>query len=158
MKQLATTLAQPFSRAQPGAHFTGSAVVTDPQGERVLLIHHRKLARWLQPGGHADLADEGSMSQTALREAAEETGCRVHLHPTSPQPLDVDLHMIPARKNEPEHAHLDVRFLVVAENPEAMAYDPNESFGAKWLSWDEALARADEEPLHRLLRKAKAAK
>lgn len=157
MRAFAAELPSPFSRSQPGAHFTGSAVVVDPAGERVVLIHHGKLKRWLQPGGHAEQADGGSMEVSALREAREETGCQVRLHPSAPRPLDVDIHRIPARKDEPEHLHLDVRYLVVAEDPEALAHDPNESFGAQWLDWAEALQRADEPPLRRLLEKARAA-
>ncbi len=155
MRHFAQALAQPFSRTQLEAHFTGSAVVVDPSGTRIVLLHHRKLLRWLQPGGHADVTDAGSMAATALREAREETGCRVSLHPTAPQPLDVDIHTIPARRDEPAHHHLDVRFLVVAENPEALVHDPAESFGAQWLTWDEALTRADEAPLRRMLEKAR---
>ncbi len=143
-------------REQMPGHFTGSAVVVTPDGARVCLVLHAKLKRWLQPGGHADVADAGSMEATALREAKEETGCEVALHPRAPRPLDVDVHVIPARKTEPEHRHLDVRYLVVAANPEALTYDPNESHGAQWLTWDEALERADEAPLRRMLEKARA--
>lgn len=157
MRAFAAELPSPFSRSQATAHFTGSAVVVDPAGERLVLIHHGKLKRWLQPGGHADEVDGGLMETTALREAREETGCRVRLHPTALRPLDVDVHRIPARKDEPEHLHLDVRYLIVAEDPEALAHDPNESFGAQWLSWAEALERADEPPLRRLLEKARTA-
>ncbi|PTL82086.1 NUDIX hydrolase [Vitiosangium sp. GDMCC 1.1324] len=156
MRVFALELEQPFSRKQARAHFTGSAVVIDPAGERVAMVHHGKLKRWLQPGGHAEAADAGSIEATALREAREETGCRVRLHTRAPRPLDVDLHTIPERKDEPEHLHLDVRYLVVAENPEALAHDPGESSGAQWLTWDEALARADEAPLRRMLAKARA--
>jgi 8-oxo-dGTP pyrophosphatase MutT (NUDIX family) len=157
MRAFVTELSHPFSRAQPRAHFTGSAVVVDPVGARVVLLHHGKLKRWLQPGGHSDEADAGSMEATALREAREETGCQVRLHPAAPRPLDVDIHSIPARKDEPEHLHLDVRFLLIAEDPEALRHDPAESFGAQWLTWEEALERADEPPLRRLLEKARAA-
>ncbi|MCU0695596.1 MAG: NUDIX hydrolase [Myxococcaceae bacterium] len=156
MRSFARTLPAPFSREQWPAHFTGSAVVVTPDGAKVLLVLHAKLNRWLQPGGHADPADGGAMEATALREAREETGLEVSLHPGAPRPLDVDVHVIPARKLEPEHRHLDVRSLVVAQNPEALAHDPAESHGAQWLSWDEALARADEAPLRRLLEKARA--
>lgn len=156
MCEFAAGLGFPFSRRQLEAHFTGSAVVVDPTGARVLLVHHAKLGRWLQPGGHADPEDGGEMQQTALREAHEETGCQVHLHPTAPRPLDVDIHTIPARGAEPEHLHLDVRYLVVASNPEAMTHDPGESHAAEWLTWEEALARVDEAPLRRLLTKARA--
>jgi 8-oxo-dGTP pyrophosphatase MutT (NUDIX family) len=157
MRHFAAVLPQPFSRAQAPAHFTGSAVVVDPAGERVVMVLHGKLKRWFQPGGHAEEADAGRMEASALREAREETGCRVHPHPTAPRPLDVDAHAIPARRDEPEHLHLDVRFLVVAENPDALAHDPAESSGAQWLSWDEALSRADESALRRLLEKARRA-
>ena len=156
LREFAVSLAAPFSREQSPAHFTGSAVVVTPDGTRVCLVLHAKLKRWLQPGGHADVADGGDMEATALREAREETGCEVELHLRAPRPLDVDVHVIPARKTEPEHRHLDVRYLVVAKNPEALAHDPNESHGAQWLSWDEAIVRADEAPLVRMLTKARA--
>ncbi len=156
LRSAARALPSPFSRHQQPAHFTGSAVVVTPDGEQVCLVLHAKLQRWLQPGGHANPEDEGDLCATALREAREETGCRVALHPRAPRPLDVDVHVIPARKDEPAHRHLDVRFLVVAEDPEALAFDPRESHGAQWLSWDDALARADEAPLRRLLRKSRA--
>lgn len=155
MKRHARELKTPFSRRELAAHFTGSAVVVTPDGQRVLLVHHGKLNRWLQPGGHADEEDAGELANTALREAREETGLRVALHPRAPQPLDVDVHRIPARKDEPEHHHLDVRFLVVASDPDALAHDPTESHGAQWLFWDEALKRADEPALRRLLTKAR---
>lgn len=155
MRALASSLDQPFSRGQWPAHFTGSAVVVTPDGRKVCLVMHAKLRRWLQPGGHADPADDGSMEQTALREAREETGLEVKLHPAAPAPFDVDVHVIPARKDEPEHRHLDVRYLVVAANPDALAHDPIESHGAQWLGWDEAIARADEVPLRRMLEKAR---
>lgn len=155
MRELAAALPRPFARDQWPAHFTGSAVVVDAAGQRVCLVLHAKLQRWLQPGGHADEADGADLSRTALREAREETGLDVALHPGAPRPLDVDVHVIPARKGDPEHRHLDVRFLVVASNPEALSHDPTEAHGALWLSWDEALARADEAPLGRLLKKAR---
>ena len=69
MKAQLGLLPAPLSRSQPAAHFTGSAVVTD--GRRVALVHHRKLGRWLQPGGHVETADGEDLLATALREADE---------------------------------------------------------------------------------------
>lgn len=150
----AQTLPHPFSRKQWPAHFTGSAVVVDPAGKRVLLLLHGKLKRWLQPGGHAEVVDGGDVLQTALREAREETGLEVELHPTAPRPFDVDAHVIPAKGDEPKHTHLDVRYVVVAKHPELLAHDPNESNGAQWLSFDEAISLADDDALKRMLLKA----
>jgi len=155
MRAQATLLAEPLSRRQPTAHFTGSAVVTD--GRRVALVRHRKLGRWLQPGGHVEPEDGGDLLATALREAHEETGCPVVLHPTAPRPLDVDAHSIPSRGNEPAHLHLDLRFLVVTEHPEALRVDAMESAAVRWFELPEALHRADAPEMRRLLRKAQAA-
>ncbi len=155
MRTFADWLQNPLSRDQLAAHFTGSAVVTDPAGRRVCLVHHAKLGRWLQPGGHAEEADGGSLAATALREAREETGCEVRLHPTAPRPFDVDVHPIPGRPEAAAHLHLDLRFLAVAADPEQMKHDPKESNAAQWLSWDDALAAVDELPLRRMLEKAR---
>jgi 8-oxo-dGTP pyrophosphatase MutT (NUDIX family) len=94
------------------------------------------------------------MEATALREAWEETGLVVRLHPSAPRPLEVDAHRIPARKDEPEHWHLDVRYLVVAEGSSALRKDETESLNVRWFTFEEALALADEPALKRLLLKA----
>lgn len=155
MQAFAQSLSRPFWRGQWPAHFTGSAVVVDATGLRVCLVLHRKLNRWLQPGGHAEEGDGGDLARTALREAREETGLVVALHPTAPQPFDLDVHAIPAHGIEPLHRHLDVRFLVVSEGERNLAHDPAESHDAEWLAWPEALARADDPALVRLLQKAR---
>jgi len=153
MKAQLALLPAPLSRAQPAAHFTGSAVVSD--GRRVALVHHRKLGRWLQPGGHVEVADGDDLLATALREAEEEIGCRVVPHPTAPRPLDVDVHPIPSRGTESAHLHLDVRFLLLTDGPVALHEDPAESHGVRWFEFDEALHRATTGEMKRLLSKAR---
>ncbi len=108
-------------------HFTGSAWLVSGDGRRALLMHHRKLDRWLQPGGHAD--GDGDLAQVALREAEEETGLRGLR--VSPQVFDLDRHRIPARGDEAEHWHYDVRFVVQAGDDERFVVMPE----AKALAW-----------------------
>ena len=110
-------------------HLTGSAVVIDPSRPATLLIHHKKLQMWLQPGGHAD--GEGDLAQVALREAEEETGLR-GLTVLTPA-VDLDIHGIPARGDEPEHLHLDVRFVVLAQPGSIADPDEIETMGAAWV-------------------------
>ena len=43
-----------FERSLTIGHVTGSAFIIDNGCGQVLLTHHKKLGRWLQPGGHAD--------------------------------------------------------------------------------------------------------
>jgi 8-oxo-dGTP pyrophosphatase MutT (NUDIX family) len=146
----------PFDRRNPSAHLTGSAFVVAEGGDRVLLLHHRKLARWLQPGGHAD-PGESSAEVVALREAREETGIRgLSLHPSAPRPLDVDVHEIPERRDEPAHQHLDLRYLVIAPPGAVPLRQAHEARLAQWFTWAE-LPSLDLDPgLRRGLAKARA--
>lgn len=97
-----------FTRAHLAGHFTGSAFVVSADGERALLLHHAKLGRWLQPGGHAD--GDVDLALVALREAGEETGLAgLQVEPAI---FDLDRHGIPARGAELEHQHWDVRYVV----------------------------------------------
>ncbi len=154
LRDYAASLPEPLSSQQPEAHFTGSALVTD--GTRVALVFHRKLGRWLQPGGHAEPEDAGDLCRTALREAREETGLPVQLHPGAPEPLDVDVHRIPGRPNAPPHLHLDVRFLAMADGAAPLLGDASEVADLRWFTFEEALRQADDASLRRLLHKAQA--
>jgi 8-oxo-dGTP pyrophosphatase MutT (NUDIX family) len=148
MRRYAAALGAPFSRDEPEAHFTGSAVVVDGAGERTLLVHHAKSGAWFQPGGHIEPGD-ASPAEAALREAREETGLDARL--AGRGLLDVDVHWIPWD----EHYHLDLRYLVVATGE--LAPDAAEVHAAEWLTWDEAFARIEEPALRRALTKARAA-
>ena len=143
----------PFDRRIAEGHLTGSAFVLTADGTHVLLLHHRKLDRWLQPGGHAD-PGEASGESVALREAREETGLQaLHLHPFAPLPLDVDVHEIPARPGEPAHAHLDLRYLVVA-GAGALHLAREEAADLRWFGWDELAPLGLDPGLRRGLSKA----
>jgi 8-oxo-dGTP pyrophosphatase MutT (NUDIX family) len=123
---------RPFDRGILEGHLTGSAITVSADGSRVLLLHHRKLDRWLQPGGHGD-PGETTGEAVALREALEESGIRgLALHPTAPRPLDVDVHDIPARGREPAHEHLDLRYLVVAPEGAVVTPDLAELSEIRW--------------------------
>lgn len=145
----------PFDRGIAEGHLTGSAFVLSPDGARVLLLHHRKLGRWLQPGGHAD-PGETRGEDVALREAREETAIEgLALHPSAPRPLDVDVHRIPARGDEPAHEHLDLRYLVTAPPEAGLAHRPDESHDLRWFAWEVLAALDLDAGLRRGLGKAR---
>jgi len=122
-------------RTFPG-HVTTSAFILDRTGRRILLIHHRSLGRWLQPGGHYEPPDD--LAGSALREAVEETGMHGLVidpwHRASGIPIDIDSHRIPARpeRDEPEHWHHDISYVVRAEKSGAVRPDLREVHGAEW--------------------------
>jgi 8-oxo-dGTP pyrophosphatase MutT (NUDIX family) len=131
---------------QPG-HLTASALALDAEGKRALLTHHKKLGRWLQLGGHCD--GDPDLVRVALREATEESG--IEGLSIDPEPIDVDIHAIPARKGEPEHLHLDTRFLVRAPaGVRERASD--ESLELRWFDLRDADAIETDDSVRRLLR------
>ena len=136
-------------------HLTAAALLIDAEHRRVLLTHHRKLGRWLQLGGHCD--GDGNLAAAALREGIEESGIpdlRI-----DPRPFDLDVHTIPARPargtrpQEPEHLHLDVRFLVYAP-PGAVPRISDESLELAWVGPGELPRYSDEPSVTRLFRRA----
>ena len=116
-----------FERTRLLGHFTGSAWLVSADGQRALLLHHRKLNRWLQPGGHAD--GNPDLAAVALREAEEETGLTGLI--VERAVYDLDRHTIPARGSEPEHWHYDVRFVVRATDNEVCVLN-EESHALAW--------------------------
>jgi len=143
-----------FERSCVPGHVTGSAWLVAHDHARFLLTHHRKLGRWLQPGGHAD--GDPDTAQVALREAREESGiAALTLVPIDGQvqPLDLDAHEIPARRDEPAHIHYDVRFLVVAP-PAAVIVVSEESLALRWFPSKFPLDVAHDESVARLREKA----
>ncbi len=118
-------------------------------------MHHRKLDRWLQPGGHG-ARGERDASVVALREAREETGIEVlRLHNEAPRPVDVDVHEIPAREGEPAHQHLDLRYLAIAPEGAKLVRSETEAIELRWFRWDQLAELGLDSGLQRGLDKAR---
>ena len=127
------------------AHVTASGLVIDRTGTATLLVLHRKVRRWMQPGGHVDHED-ASLARAALREATEETGLAGLV--VDPVPVALDRHPAPCGAEE----HLDVQFVLRASD----GADPvvsAESLDVRWWPFD-ALPdeRVDLDPLVRAAR------
>jgi 8-oxo-dGTP pyrophosphatase MutT (NUDIX family) len=152
---LAATLA--FVETEPNCaertlavgHLTGSAWIVDATRTRTLLTHHRKLHMWLQLGGHAD--GDLDLAAVAFREAQEESGL-TRLRLVSGGLFDVDRHRIPARTNEPEHWHYDLRFMVEADPAEPFVVS-EESHDLAWIEIARMAEFNGEESMLRMARK-----
>lgn len=138
-----------FERTLAIGHVTGSAFVVDRDRTHTLLHHHGKLDRWLQLGGHAD--GDPDVLRVALREASEESGLE-DVRPVLDAVFDVDIHVIPARGDEPAHEHHDVRFLLEADRRAPLRITP-ESKALAWVALDRVAELTDEESMLRMVRK-----
>ncbi len=136
----------PLDRSDRPGHLTGSALIIDPSSGRILVLFHRKLQRWLQPGGHAD--GDTNLAAVALREATEETGID-GLAVVIPA-VDIDVHRVAPPAEDP-HLHYDVRFVVMAPAG-ATVTGNHESEALRWVHGEELPGLGADAGLVRLAR------
>jgi 8-oxo-dGTP pyrophosphatase MutT (NUDIX family) len=141
-----------FDRALPAGHVTASAWIVDPERTHAVLLHHRKLDRWLQLGGHVD--GDPDVRRAALREAREESGLRT-LRLVTDHIYDVDVHRIPARGTEPAHDHYDLRFALEADPREPLRGNA-ESHDVRWIALEALDGYAIDDSVRRLAAKTAA--
>ncbi len=119
-----------FDRSCSVGHFTGSAWLLNKDKTKVLLLHHAKLDRWFQLGGHCD--GNPNLLDVSVKECKEESGIQ-QIIPIQESIFDIDIHKIPKYKNEPEHIHYDIRFLLKVNSDEKVIKN-RESKELKWFT------------------------
>ena len=134
-----------FTRENALAHMTASAWVVNERFDRVLMAYHNIYDSWSWLGGHAD-GDEDLLA-VALREVREESGVR-NVRPASEdifslEVLTVDGHE-KRRQYVSSHLHLNVTYLLIADDAEALAVKPDENSGVKWFTPDGAVEASSE--------------
>ncbi len=134
-----------FQRDCWSGHVTGSAWIVNLKQTHVLLTHHRKLNRWLQLGGHSD--GDNRPLRVACREAVEESGLVVE--PIRDVLFDIDIHLIPARQDDPAHHHFDARFALRAVASDAYRVS-DESHALRWVKIEEIDAFTTEPSMLRM--------
>jgi 8-oxo-dGTP pyrophosphatase MutT (NUDIX family) len=150
-RELARTAADPWLRSLQ-LHFTASALVVHPASARVLLRWHQRQQAWLQIGGHGDPGETDPVG-IALREGGEETG----LSDLVPWPdaalLQVAIVDVPARGDEPDHQHADLRFMLATADPDA-ARPESPDAPLRWLTVPQAREATTEDNVRDLLARA----
>ncbi|MES2253151.1 MAG: NUDIX hydrolase [Pseudomonadota bacterium] len=118
-----------FERSLEIGHLTGSSWLLNKDESNVLLMHHRKLDKWLQLGGHAD--GDSDILAVSIKEAQEESGITA-IEPVVNRIFDIDIHKIPAYGDVKEHFHYDVRFLLKVVSDEEVTIN-SESNELRWI-------------------------
>ncbi len=138
-----------FERSLEVGHITASCWLVNKDNSKALLMHHTKLDKWFQLGGHCD--GDSNVLQVALKEAQEESGIET-ISPVSKALFDIDIHLIPANKREKEHYHYDVRFLLQATSDQQLTQN-RESKELRWISKDKKDLPTDSPSVMRMFDK-----
>ena len=138
-----------FERTLKEGHITGSAWLVNKNKDKALLLHHRKLNIWVQPGGHAD--GNSDVLQVALNEAKEESGID-NIKAIKEEIFDIDIHLIPASVKEETHFHYDIRFLLQVEGDEQVKMN-SESKNFMWIDKNNPQYNGDDRSVVRLIEK-----
>ena len=135
-----------FQRENPIAHMTASAWVVNPARNRVLMVYHRIYDSWSWTGGHAD--GETDLLSVALREVTEETGV-TSVRPVTPEIYSLETVTVDGHEKRgryvSSHLHLNVTYLLEADEREPLRVCEDENRGVAWFALDEAL-KASTEP------------
>lgn len=118
-----------FERSLAVGHVTASCWLVNPDNTKALLLHHMKLDRWFQLGGHCD--GESNVLAVAIKEAQEESGI-INIVPVSNGIFDIDVHLIPANSKEAAHDHYDIRFLLKVVGDDTVTTN-RESKELRWI-------------------------
>ena len=138
-----------FTRENDRMHMTASAWVTNDAHDGVLMAYHTIYDSWAWLGGHAD--GEENLLAVALKEVREESGVK-NVRPASKdifslEVLTVDGHM-KRGKYVSSHLHLNVTYLLIADDTDALTVKPDENSGVKWFT-PEGAVEASSEPWFR---------
>ena len=135
-----------FFRSDPIAHMTASAWIVNPARSKVVMVYHRIYDSWSWTGGHAD--GEEDLLAVALRECREETGLQT-VRPVSDGIYSLEVLTVDGHEKRGAyvsgHLHLNVTYLLEADEEEELKVCEEENSGVRWFTLDEAL-KASTEP------------
>lgn len=142
-----------FYRELWPVHVTGSTWVVNSRRDRVLLLHHRKLDQWFQPGGHAD--GDADILRVAMKETSEETGLEERqIKLVNETVFDVDIHRIDANHQDPAHEHIDIRFLIEIDDS-LLVPGNDESHQVIWVNLYDVTRYNNNRSTYRMLEKTR---
>jgi 8-oxo-dGTP pyrophosphatase MutT (NUDIX family) len=117
-----------LARSCSPGHLTAGVLVLSADLDAVLLHLHAKARRWFHFGGHWEPGD-GSLRETASREAREESGIDGLL--VQADPVHLDLHRVEFCRGHDRADHLDVRYAALAPSG-AQPRAGEESLEVRW--------------------------
>ncbi len=134
-----------FARENLTAHFSASSWIVNHSRDKVLMIYHNLYDSWSWTGGHAD--GERDLLSVAMREAEEETGVK-RLRPLMEDIFSVEIITVDGHEKRgayvPSHVHLNVTYLLEADEGEELRIKPDENSGVKWVPFEDVAGAVTE--------------
>lgn len=145
MLQLLDSQSDIFSRENRFAHMTSSAWLVNKSRSKVIMVYHNIYHSWAWTGGHAD--GEKDLLSVALREAEEETGV-TSISPVSDEIFSIETLTVDGHEKRgiyvPSHLHLNVTYLLEADEESFLRIKPDENSGVRWFYLDDAIQAVAE--------------
>lgn len=138
-----------FERSLAEGHITASCWLLNNDHSKALMMHHAKLGRWFQLGGHCD--GNSNTLAVAVKEAQEESGIDA-IEPVSSDIFDIDIHLIPANPKEAAHYHYDIRYLLQVVGDQDVVRN-RESKELRWIDKDRNNLPTDNHSIIRMFSK-----
>lgn len=143
-----------FTRENESAHFTASAWIVNSARDKALMAYHNIYNSWSWTGGHAD--GETDLLAVALKEVREETGL-TNIRAVTEEIYSLEILQVSEHqkrgKTVPAHRHLNLTYLIEADEHEALRIKEDENSGLAWFSQEEAVERSTEPEMQVIYRK-----
>lgn len=142
-------------RTNLACHITSSAFVLNQSMDKIVFAYHHIYQSWAWVGGHAD--GNPDLLEVAIKEAKEETGLR-SIVPYNEDIFILDViyvnHHMKHGKYVPDHLHLNVTYLMIADESEKLKHNPLEHQDIRWFNLNEVLDYVSEERMKSIYTKA----
>ena len=134
-----------LTRNNEYGHFTASAWVVNKDRTKVLMIYHNIYKSWAWTGGHAD--GDADLLYTAIREVKEETGIK-NVKPIINDIFSLEVVGVNGHKKRGKyissHVHLNLTYLLEADENEKLFIKEDENSGVKWIELDQVKEASTE--------------
>lgn len=135
-----------LTRQNEYGHFTSSAFVLNKNRSKILMAYHNIYNSWTWVGGHSD--GDSNLLNVAMKEAREETGIK-NVVPILKDIYSLELATVNGHEKRGKyvasHIHMNVTYLLEADENETLSIKEDENKGVKWVPIEEMLKMSSED-------------